>query len=129
MIVVGLLVGAVAFLLLPGLPAIAGLVVATVLIGVAAASDSVAPGAMMGDVVAGRGGTVVAVFQAGDLGLVLGPVVTGLVADAAGYSPAFVVCAVVCVLPVFAVLAAPETLLPEHAATAVSVDDAARDAT
>ena len=129
-IIVGLLVGAVAFLLLPGLPAIAGLVVATVLIGVAAASDSVAPGAMMGDVVAGRGGTVVAVFQmAGDLGLVLGPVVTGLVADAAGYSPAFVVCAVVCVLPVFAVLAAPETLLPERSATAVSVDDAARDAT
>jgi DHA1 family multidrug resistance protein-like MFS transporter len=120
----------VAFLLLPGLPAIAGLVVATVLIGVAAASDSVAPGAMMGDVVAGRGGTVVAVFQmAGDLGLVLGPVVTGLVADAAGYSPAFVVCAVVCVLPVFAVLAAPETLLPERATTALSVDDAARDAT
>ena len=72
---------------------------------------------MMGDVVAGRGGTVVAVFQmAGDLGLVLGPVVTGLVADAAGYSPAFVVCAVVCVLPVFAVLAAPETLLPERSA-------------
>ena len=33
----------------------------------------------MGDVVAGKGGTVVAVFQmAGDLGLVLGPVVTGL---------------------------------------------------
>ena len=74
-----------------------GLVGATVLIGVAAASDSVAPGAMMGDVVAGRGGTVVAVFQmAGDLGLVLGPVVTGWVVDSAGYSPAFVVCAVVC---------------------------------
>ena len=46
----------------------------------------------------------------GDLGLVLGPVVTGLVADAAGYSPAFVLCAAVCALPVFVVLAAPETL-------------------
>ena len=69
-IVVGLLVGALAFVLLPTLPAIAGLVIATVLIGVAAASDSVAPGAVMGDVVAGKGGTVVAVFQmAGDLGL------------------------------------------------------------
>ena len=43
-IVVGLVVGAVAFLLLPTLPAIAGLLCATVLIGVAAASDSVAPG-------------------------------------------------------------------------------------
>ena len=94
---VGLVVGAVAFLLLPTLPAIAGLLCATVLIGVAAASDSVAPGAVMGDVVAGRGGTVVAVFQmAGDLGLVLGPIVTGWVVDTAGYSPAFVVCAVVC---------------------------------
>ena len=55
-IAVGLLVGALAFVLLPTLPAIAGLVSATVLIGVAAASDSVAPGAVMGDVVAGKGG-------------------------------------------------------------------------
>jgi DHA1 family multidrug resistance protein-like MFS transporter len=110
-IVVGLLVGAVAFLLLPTLPAKTGLVAVMVLVGVAAAADSVAPGAMMGDVVAGRGGTVVAVFQmAGDLGLVLGPVVTGWVVDNAGYPPAFAVCAAVCAVPVFAVLAAPETL-------------------
>jgi MFS transporter, DHA1 family, multidrug resistance protein len=110
-IVVGLLVGAVGFLLLPTLPATAALVSAAVLIGVAAASDSVAPGAVMGDVVAGKGGTVVAVYQmAGDVGSVLGPVLTGWVADAAGYGPTFTLCAVVCVLPVFAVLAAPETL-------------------
>jgi MFS family permease len=129
-IVLGLLVGALGFLLLPTLPAIAGLVTATVLIGVAAASDSVAPGAVMGDVVSGRGGTVVAVFQmAGDLGLVLGPVVTGWVADAAGYSSAFVVCAAVCALPVLVVLAAPETLKPDHSVSAVAAEDAARDAT
>ena len=128
-IVVGLLVGGLAFLTLPALPAIAGLVSATVLIGVSAASDSVAPGAVMGDVVAGKGGTVVAVFQmAGDLGLVLGPVVTGLVVDAAGYSPAFVLCAVVCFLPVFLVLAAPETLVRATSAPAVAAEDAARDA-
>ena len=72
---------------------------------------------------------MVAVFQmAGDLGLVLGPVVTGLVADAAGYSPAFVVCAAVCVVPVFAVLAAPETLVHDESAPAVAAEDAARDA-
>jgi MFS transporter, DHA1 family, multidrug resistance protein len=129
-IIVGLLVGATAFLLLPALPAIAGLVIATVLIGVAAASDSVAPGAVMGDVVAGTGGTVVAVFQmAGDLGAVLGPVVTGWVADAAGYSPAFVLCAVVCALPVFAVLAAPETLTRGLPVPSVAVEEAARDVT
>src|SRR3954454_16176328 len=128
-ILVGLLVGATAFLLLPALPAIAGLLTATVLIGVAATSDSVAPGAVMGDVVAGTGGTVVAVFQmAGDLGAVLGPVVTGWVADTAGYSPAFAVCAAVCALPVFAVLAAPETLVRDHSAPTVAVEDAVRDA-
>jgi MFS family permease len=105
-------------------------VTATILIGVAAASDSVAPGAVMGDVVAGRGGTVVAVFQmAGDLGAVLGPIVTGWVADAAGYSPAFAISAVVCVLPVFAVLAAPETLRHEdRPLPAPVVEGAVRDA-
>jgi MFS family permease len=83
----------------------------------------------MGDVVAGRGGTVVAVFQmAGDLGLVLGPIVTGWVADAAGYSPAFVLCAVVCASPVFAVLAAPETLQRHQPLSAVAAEEAARDA-
>jgi MFS family permease len=83
----------------------------------------------MGDVVAGRGGTVVAVFQmAGDLGAVLGPVVTGWVADAAGYSPAFVLCAVVCALPVLAVVLAPETLQPEHAVSAAALGEDARDA-
>ncbi|MGA8246181.1 MAG: MFS transporter, partial [Nocardioides sp.] len=128
-IVAGLLVGSVAFVLLPTLPAIAGLVTATALIGVAAAADSVAPGAVMGDVVGGRGGTVVAVFQmAGDLGAVLGPVVTGWAADVAGYSPAFALCAVVCALPVLVVLAAPETLQHHRAVPVVAVEDAARDA-
>ncbi len=130
----GLLFGAVAFLVLPAFPAVAGLVLATLLIGVAAASDSVAPGAVMGDVVSGRGGTVVAVFQmAGDLGAVLGPVVTGWVADRAGYPPAFVLCAVVCALPVLAVVAAPETLQKEHPVSAdvftQEAQDAAGDAT
>ena len=68
-IVGGLAVGAVGFALLPVVPGIGGLLFAMALLGVAGAADSVAPGAMMGDVVAGRGGTVVAVFQmAGDLG-------------------------------------------------------------
>jgi MFS transporter, DHA1 family, multidrug resistance protein len=128
-IVVGLLVGAVGFLLLPTLPATAALLGGAVLIGVAAASDSVAPGAVMGDVVAGKGGTVVAVYQmAGDVGSVLGPVVTGWVADSAGYGSTFALCAAVCVLPVFAVLAAPETLQPRQPVPAAAAEDAASDA-
>jgi MFS transporter, DHA1 family, multidrug resistance protein len=75
-------------------------------------------------VVAGRGGTVVAVFQmAGDLGAVLGPVVAGWIADGAGYSASFAVSAVVCAAPVLVVLAAPETLrrpAPEPLSAAAS---------
>lgn len=110
-IIVGLLVGAAGFVLLPILPFAAGLIGATVLLGVAGAADSVAPGAIMGDVVVGRGGTVVAVFQmSGDLGAVLGPIVAGWVADGAGYGATFAVSAAVCALPVLAVAVAPETL-------------------
>src|SRR6478672_6002982 len=85
----GLAVGAVGFLLLPAWTAVLGLLLAMALLGVAGAADSVAPGAVLGDVVGGRGSTVVAVFQmAGDLGAVLGPVAAGAVADAHGYSSA-----------------------------------------
>jgi MFS transporter, DHA1 family, multidrug resistance protein len=128
-IVVGLVVGAVGFMLLPTLPATAALIGGAVLIGVAAASDSVAPGAVMGDVVGGKGGTVVAVYQmAGDVGSVLGPVMTGWVADSAGYGPTFALCAAVCLLPVFAVLVAPETLQRDHPAATAAVQSATRDA-
>ena len=110
-IVAGLLIGAVAFVLLPTIATASGLVLAAVLVGVAGAADSVAPGAVMGDVVAGRGGTVVAVFQmSGDVGAALGPVVAGWIADGAGYTASFLVSAAVCVVPVLAVAAAPETL-------------------
>jgi MFS transporter, DHA1 family, multidrug resistance protein len=123
-IIVGLLVGAVGFVLLPSLDFAVGLLLAAALLGVAGAADSVAPGAVMGDVVAGRGGTVVAVFQmAGDLGAVLGPVVAGWIADGAGYSASFAVSAVVCAAPVLVVLAAPETLrrpAPEPLSAAAS---------
>jgi MFS family permease len=112
-IVGGLVVGAAGFVLMPSAPSIGGLVIAMALLGVAGAADSVAPGAVMGDVVAGsgRGGTVVAVFQmAGDLGAVLGPVAAGWLADAHGYDAMFLVNAAVTLAPIPIVLAAPETL-------------------
>jgi MFS family permease len=109
--VFGLLAGAVGFVVLPVAPSIGGLLIAMALLGVGGAADSVAPGAVMGDVVAGRGGTVVAVFQmAGDLGAVIGPVMAGWLADAHGYGPMFLLNAAVCALPVLAVWGAPETL-------------------
>jgi MFS transporter, DHA1 family, multidrug resistance protein len=112
----GLALGAVGFVLLPTLStstAILGLVVAMALLGVAGAADSVAPGAMLGDVVGSRGGTVVAVFQmAGDLGAVLGPVVAGAIADTAGYGATFAVSALVALSPLPIVMFARETLIP-----------------
>ena len=116
-IVFGLICGAIGFVVLPTLDSRAGLLIAMVLLGVAAAADSVAPGAVLGDVVGGRGGTVVAVFQmAGDLGAVVGPLTAGWIADTSGYATTFVVSAVVSVLPVFVVLSAPETLTPADVA-------------
>jgi MFS family permease len=110
-IITGLLVGAVGFILLPSVPTLVGMLVAMALLGVAGAADSVAPGAVMGDVVGGRGGTVVAFFQmAGDLGVVIGPIAAGWIADAHGYPATFLVSAAVSAVPVALVAAAPETL-------------------
>jgi MFS family permease len=120
----GLLVGAVGFALLPVLGHAAGLLLAMVLLGVAGAADSVAPGAAMGDVVGGRGGTVVAAFQmAGDLGAILGPVVAGWIADASGFGAAFTVSAIALAVAVPAVLAAPETLVRRSKAEPAAVVD------
>ena len=108
----GLALGAIGFVLLPTIANAAGLLIAMVLLGVAGAADSVAPGAVLGDVVGGRGGTVVAVFQmAGDLGAVLGPVSSGVLADGFGYGAAFAVSAAVALAPLPFVAAAPETLV------------------
>jgi len=110
-IIAGLLVGALGFVIMPSIPTAVGLVLAMILLGGAGAADSVAPGAVLGDVVAGRGGTVVAVFQmSGDLGAVLGPVLAGAVADGAGYTASLALSAAVLAIPVLAVTAAPETL-------------------
>jgi len=129
-IIGGLLVGAVGFFVLPLSPTVVGLLVAMGLLGVAAAGDSVAPGAVMGDVVAGRGGTVVAVFQmAGDLGAAIGPVAAGWIADWQGYGATFIMAGIVCLLPIPWVVSAPETLtrapLPAADSAAAPVEDAA----
>ena len=72
----------------------------------------VAPGAMLGDVVGGRGGTVVASFQmAGDVGSLVGPLAAGYLADTAGYGAAFGVTSGVLVLAALVGLRAPESLV------------------
>jgi MFS family permease len=65
-------------------------VLAMAMFGVGSAFLSVAPSATVGDVVAGRGGTVVAAFQmSADLGAVIGPLAAGWLADRYSFGAAF----------------------------------------
>ncbi len=72
----------------------AGLMVAMVVFAGGAALLGVAPAAIVGDVVEGKGGTAVAVWQmASDLGSVLGPLAAGLLIDRASFDTALVLSA------------------------------------
>jgi DHA1 family multidrug resistance protein-like MFS transporter len=71
----------------------------------------VAPGAMLGDVVGGRGGTVIAGYQmAGDVGSLVGPLAAGALADSAGFPAAFGVTAAVLLIAAGFAARAPETM-------------------
>lgn len=91
--------------------------VAMVVFGAGSGLLDVAPGAMLGDVIGGRGGTVVATYQmAGDVGSLSGPLIAGFLADTAGYGWAFGLTAAVLVVAAGIGARAPETLTPEAAA-------------
>jgi MFS family permease len=79
-------------------------------LGVGAAFLTVAPSAAVGDVVSGRGGTVVAAFQmAADFGAVVGPLAAGALADSYSYGAAFTATAAVVALGFVAALFSTET--------------------
>jgi MFS family permease len=85
-------------------------VAAMAVLGVGSSFLGVAPSAAVGDVVSGRGGTVVAAFQmAADLGAVVGPLVAGLLADTYSYAAAFSATAGVVALGFLAALFSTET--------------------
>ncbi len=87
---------------------VAPYVAAMVLFGLGAAFLGVAPAAVVGDVVRGRGGTVVAAFQmASDLGAVAGPVLAGWLADEVSFAAAWGVSAAVVAVGGLAALAVP----------------------
>jgi MFS family permease len=72
---------------------------------------NVAPGAMLGDVAGGRGGTVIAAYQmTGDIGTLTGPVLAGVLADSAGFSAAFALTTAVLLAAAVVAFRAPETL-------------------
>jgi DHA1 family multidrug resistance protein-like MFS transporter len=90
------------------------LLVGLVIFGLGSGLLDVAPGAIVGDVVGGKGGTVVAAYQmAGDVGSLSGPLVAGALADAVSFEAAFGVTALVLVGAGVLAATAPETLVRE----------------
>jgi MFS family permease len=88
-------------------------IVACIIIGLGGAFLSTTPSSIVGDVLEGKGGQVIGLFQmAGDAGAMVAPVVLGAVADHFGFRPAFLLSAA---LMSFAVLVA--TKLPETRAS------------
>ena len=99
--------GLVMLALLPGL---GGYLAALAVFGLGSGLLDVGPAAMLGDILDGQGGTVVASYQmAGDIGAVTGPVSAGDLVDAASYGAAFGLAAAVLGLAAVIGLAAPET--------------------
>ncbi|HVM14091.1 MAG TPA: MFS transporter [Egibacteraceae bacterium] len=82
------------------------------LYGMGTGLTAVTPPAIVGDVVPdGRTGLAMGVLNtAGDLGIVLGPLLSGLLADAAGYGWAFGVSAALLLVAALAAAGMPETL-------------------
>lgn len=86
----GIVTAIAAFLLLTWSPNIALVVLAMGLTGVAGSFFGTTPAAVVGDILHGRGGQVIALFQmSSDFGSILGPLVAGWLADRFSYQAAF----------------------------------------
>jgi MFS transporter, DHA1 family, multidrug resistance protein len=101
---------AVSMLLLALDGSVVAYVVSMLLFGIASGFLGTAPAAVVGDVVTGRGGTVVAAFQmASDLGAIIGPILAGWLVDSYSYSAAWLTTAAVLAVATLASASAPET--------------------
>ncbi len=106
----GSLVAAAAVVVLAVWESLPVFLLAMAVYGAAAAFLGSAPAATVGDVVHGRGGTVVAVFQmASDLGAVTGPLVAGWLIDGFSFGAAFWTTAAILLLGTAMTLRMPET--------------------
>ena len=110
--IAGSLIGVAALVMLAVWESLPVFFVAMAAYGVGAAFLGSAPAAVVGDIVEGRGGTVVAAFQmASDVGVVAGPLVAGWLIDGFSFGAAFWTTAGI--LALAAVLSArmPETVV------------------
>jgi MFS family permease len=112
-IIGGCLASAAGLIMLAVLPGLGGYLAALAVFGLGSGLLDVAPSAMIGDILGGGGGTVVASFQmAGDAGAVAGPVAAGFLVDTVSYGAAFGLAAAILVLAAVLGAIAPETRWP-----------------
>lgn len=100
----------------PAVAATAMFMIAMAIQGASGAFLGSAPSAVVGDIMGGRrGGIVVATFQMmSDFGAILGPLLAGLIIDAADFDWAFGLGVALCLVAVAFVLRMPETLRRAH---------------
>lgn len=99
-----------AFLLLTWSPNISIVIVAMGLTGIAGSFFGTTPAAIVGDILHGRGGQVIALFQmASDFGSILGPLVAGWLADRYSYRAAFAIAPLVLIPALIMALRLKET--------------------
>ena len=83
---------------------------ASVIVGFGGAFLSTTPASIVGDVLEGKGGQVIGLFQmAGDAGAMVAPLVLGVIADHYGFRPAFLVSAALMAVAVLVATKLPET--------------------
>lgn len=84
--------------------------IAMALLGLGGAYVGTAPGSVVGDIIRGRGGQVIAAWQmAGDAGMIVGPILVGYLTDTFSYEVAFLTSAAVFTSAIFLSLLLPET--------------------
>lgn len=99
------------FLLLATVETTWSYVVAMVVFGVGSAFIGTSSNAAVGDVLKGRGGTAIAVYQmSSDLGAFSGPLIAGFLADTTSFGWAFGATAGVCAMGALMAVLMPETL-------------------
>jgi len=81
-----------------------------IVLGFGGAFLSTTPASMVGDVIKGKGGKVIAIFQmAGDAGMIFGPIIIGWISDVYSYRTAFGFSAAIFLIALALVYKIPET--------------------
>jgi len=92
------------------------------LLGLGGAFVGTAPGSVVGDIIRGRGGQVIAAWQmAGDAGMIVGPILVGFLTDTYSYQTAFLFSAGIWIFAILLSTILPETRL-SHLKTDLIID-------